>query len=392
MFSVTNAQKVAEKLNKFLAVSGNKAPEYEKFNMQFMGNDTDFSIDTDDETQSDFVNPCALIKLPMNGRRVLNYIYYHNKAKNNKQRKCKEKEIAAALGITDKTVGKWINYLIQKGLIVKDARSLYRINFEVRDDKDYCYINKLWLNTEFDFDIEIDGVVHTISRNLKPLEIMALIIFARHYTYSDKFYESSQRKLANYINCAASTAGNVFRALESGGMMRRVFMKNGKAYDCLGVNNDWLTNFVVNESIINLAKTTQSDATKRPIKHKANSSNAQRRIVGFVMSDYSVAVRQKVDEYADIYLNRIKELCKNDFTYQEIKREQKEVMELYSRGEIDGLEGGRRLEQILRRQRAYLVDKGLPRQALELQYQLRRAKRYVASTSIRPPRKQLASK
>lgn len=384
MFSATNAQKVAEKLNELLAISGDSVPEYEKFNMQFMGNDTDFSIDTDDETRSDFVNPCALVKLSMNCRRVLNYIYYHNKGKNNKLRKITDDEIAVELGISIKTVGTARRRLSQLGLIVRQARSLYIVNFEVRDDKDYFYINKLWFNTVFDFDIEVNGITHKIRRPLKPFEVMTLLAITRHYTYSDVFYEASQRRLAGYINCSPSTVGNCFRSLENGGLMRRCFMKNGKVYDSLGVNDAWLTYFVINEDIVNLAKATQSDATKQPLKE--NQTIAEKRIVAFTMSNYPEATRNKIQEYANVYLERIKERCKSDFTYQELRREQKEIIELYNKGEIDGVEGGRRLKKILHRQRAYLQSKGLPRQALEWQYQERRAKRYLVSSTIRPPK------
>ena len=392
MFSIQNAQEVTEKLNSLLASSSNKVPKYEKFNVQFLGNDVDFGIDTDDETVSDFVNPCAMFKLSINCRRVLNYIHYHSK-ENGKFRKVTDEEISAALGLSIKTVCQARKKLVSYGLIERVRQSVYKLTFEVLENKNYFYINTLWFTEAWNFDIEVDGVVYRINRRLTPQAVFTLYAIVRHYTYQNKYFCSSQRRLAKFLNCAASTIGNTFRLLENGGFMRRLFVKDGNTYDSLGVNGSWLTNFIINENIVRVAKNTQDDAADKKARYNEYSQprgdkSAEQRVAAFMLSITPVP-DSKVMDIATVYLNRVIDKCKDDAKYQQLTEEKMAVVAQYERKELTEREAGAVLTDVLRRQRAYLKSKGLPPQALEINYQKRRAKRYLTSDNISPhkPRK-----
>ncbi len=387
MFSSLNAEKATIQLNNLLAAAPGNVPEYEKFNVQFLGNDVDFSIDTDDETASDFVNPCAIPKLSINARRVLNYIHYHHIDKHGKLRKIKEQEIASELNIAVKTVNLCKKKLVQTKLIECCGQSKYRLTFEVRDDKNYFYINKFWFTETWDFDIEIDGVTYTINRRLPVEAVFTLCTIARNYAYQNKYFKSSQRNLAKFLNCSPATAGNTFRHLESSGLMHRVFIKDGKNFDCLGVNGSWQTNFIINEEITKIAKNTQDSAANRTVKYtkydKPRDRSSEERIAAFTLS-ISAEQNDQVSQYAKIYQNRVIERCKNDITFQQITQEKETILAEYERGDLTEREVCVLLERVLRRQRAYLKQKGLPKQSLEFNYQARRAKRYLTSNSIKP--------
>lgn len=385
MFSPENAKNVAEKLNRLNTFAAGKIPVYDKFNVQFLGTSEDFGLSIGEETFSDFVNACALIKLPTKCSLILNYIYYNNKYPNNRSRKISEQEIAEHFGWCIKTVSTGITRLIKAGLIVREKRGIYKLNFEVRDDKNYFYINTLWFTEKWDFEIEVQGQRQQVSRKLKMNEIMTLMRLARNYTYQDKYFKSSQNTIAGLINRSPSTAGNCVRSLESCGMLRRLFINDGKSYDCLGVNNYWQTHYIVNEAIINLAKDTQNNAKNarivKPNVNQRKQADERRSAFNLLAFDISPNI---VNNYATLYLNRVQERCKNDFEYLKLRKEQSDVIQRYNAGEIDGNEGGRILNVILERQREYLASKGLPSRALEWNYLVRRAKCYLARTRIKP--------
>lgn len=392
MFSPENAAVVAEKLNK-LGFDTGKVPVYDKFNVQFLGTEEDFSHDSEKLDSDDFVNACALVKLPATCSLILNYIYYNNKYENHRYRIIKEKEIAEHFGICEKTVSVGINRLINSGLLVREKRGIYRLNFEVRDDKNYFYINTLWFTEKWNFKIEIKGKEIQFSRKLSANEVLTLMRLTRNYVYQDKYYKSSQNTLGQLINRSGSTAGNCIRNLEGCGMLRRLFINNGRSYDCLGVNNYWQTHYIVIEEIINLAKATQNNAQEAHAeklnsyqrkKEKERIREAEERKAMFKITAVSNISPNIVNDYANLYLNRVQEYCKDDFEFHLLQKEKKDIMDRYNAGDIDGNEGGRLLNKLLDRQREYLARKGLDSRALEWNYLVRRAKCYLVRTRIKP--------
>lgn len=391
MYSTENAQQVAKQLNTLQSSD----LRFERFNVQFLGNDS-FEDKIYESVDADFINPCE-IKMPLNYRRVLNYIYNNHKYSNNKLRKITIKTIAQELHLSQKTVSKAIHFLIANNLIVVDKKT-YRFNFDVKDNVDYIYISNIWETTSLNFTKEIDGKVTTMKRLLTPREVLSLSVLSRYYSYAKEgeYYKSSQRRLATYLNCSPSTIGDCLRNFENSGLVRRMFFENGKGYDTLGVNNDWLTSYVVNDGVVGLVKKIQDKAANRSSeqkssKQKKDEKNMRERIVTYTLSSWTPSY-DKVEQCAIEYLNRVKKACENDFTYQELNKEKASIMDSFNRGEINSIESGKLFDALIHRQRAYLASKGLPRESLELQYQRRRAKRHIVHTTLRPHKSSLANK
>lgn len=395
MYSTENARQVAEQLNRLLQSSDLR---FEKFNVQFLGNDS-FENKIVGGVDDDFINPYRLIKMPLNYRRVLNYIYYNRKYSNNKLRKLTIKTIAQELHLCEKTVSKAIHFLIDNDLIKVEKKIYTILNLDIKDNVDYIYISDIWKTISLNFTKEIDGKVTTINRRLTPREVLSLSVLSRHYSHAKEgnYYESSQRRLATYLNCSPTAIGDCLRNFENGGLVRRMFFKDGNGYDTLGVNNDWLTSYVVNDGVVDLAKKIKEKATPYQSERKSSKQNKdersmRERIIRFTLRSDWLPSYDKVEQYAIEYLNDVKKECEYDFAYQELNEEKASLMDRFNRGEINSIECGKLFDALIHRQRAYLASKGLPRESLELQYQKRRAKRYIVHTMLRPQKSSLANK